>query len=147
MNPMRFLFALVSTAAVYAATLDSGLFSRLEYRSIGPTSMGGRICDVAGIPGDIATVYAASCSGGLWKTSNGGVTWTPIFEDQPVLSIGAIAVDPKNPAVIWWARAKQMRATAGRLATASPNRSMAGKHGATWGCRIRAASLASLSIG
>ena len=98
---MRFLIAFTSTAALYAATLDSSLFSRLEYRSIGPTSMGGRICDVSGIAGDISTVYAASCSGGLWKTINGGVTWKPIFEDQAVLSIGAIAIDPKNPEVIW----------------------------------------------
>ena len=98
---MRFLLAFAASAGLYAATIDSGLFSRLEYRSIGPTSMGGRICDVAGKPGDISTVYAASCSGGLWKTVNGGVTWKPIFENQAVLSIGAIAIDPKNPDVIW----------------------------------------------
>jgi photosystem II stability/assembly factor-like uncharacterized protein len=98
---MRIAFLFASTAALYAATLDSSLFSRLEYRSIGPTSMGGRICDVAGIPGDISTVYVASCSGGLWKTVNGGVNWKPIFENQSVLSIGAIAIDPKNPEVIW----------------------------------------------
>ena len=99
---MRFLLsAFLAVVGLHAATLDPALFSRLEYRSIGPTSMGGRICDVAGIPGDIATVYAASCSGGLWKTVNGGVNWKPIFENQAVLSIGAIAIDPKNPDVIW----------------------------------------------
>src|SRR5580692_7821972 len=56
-EPMRFALLFASTLALHAATLDSSLFSRLEYRSIGPTSMGGRICDVAGIPGDISTVY------------------------------------------------------------------------------------------
>lgn len=98
---MRTAFLFLSTAALYAASLDSSLFSRLEYRSIGPSSMGGRICDIAGIPGDISTVYVASCSGGLWKTTNGGVSWKPIFEHERVLSIGAIAVDPKNHDVIW----------------------------------------------
>lgn len=102
---MRFTsyLLLIPAACAFAATpaLDSSLFSRLEYRSIGPTSMGGRVCQVEGLPGDIATVYVASCSGGLWKTTNGGVTWKPIFENQPVLSIGAMAIDPKNPDVIW----------------------------------------------
>ena len=63
-------------------------FSRLEYRSIGPAIMGGRIADVEGVPGDASVVYVASASGGLWKTTNGGVTWKPIFERQGTLSIG-----------------------------------------------------------
>src|SRR5262245_59357873 len=101
---MRLLISLLlPTALSFAATpaIDSNLFSPLEYRSIGPSSMGGRICQVEGIPGDIATLYVASCSGGLWKTTNGGVTWKPIFDKQSVLSIGAMAIDPKNPEVIW----------------------------------------------
>ena len=67
-------------------------FSRLEYRSIGPAIMGGRIADVEGVPGDPNVVYVASASGGLWKTTNGGVKWTPIFERQGTLSIGDIAL-------------------------------------------------------
>src|ERR671922_21216 len=76
-------------------------FSRLEYRSIGPAIMGGRIADVEGVPGDANVVYVASASGGLWKTTNGGVTWKPIFERQGTLSIGDIALAPSNPDVVW----------------------------------------------
>ena len=76
-------------------------FSRLEYRSIGPAIMGGRIADVEGVPGDPNVVYVASASGGLWKTTNGGVTWKPIFERQGTLSLGDIALAPSNPDVVW----------------------------------------------
>src|SRR5215212_10048470 len=76
-------------------------FSRLEYRSIGPAIMGGRIADVEGVPGDANLVYVASASGGLWKTTNGGVTWKPIFERQGTLSLGDIALAPSNPEVVW----------------------------------------------
>src|SRR5688572_33065314 len=85
---------LASTAfAQNAGTAKSPMeeaFSRLEYRSIGPAIMGGRIADVEGIPGDPNVVYVASASGGLWKTTNGGVTWKPIFERQGTMSIGDI---------------------------------------------------------
>ena len=76
-------------------------FSRLEYRSIGPAIMGGRIADVEGVPGDTNVVYVASASGGLWKTTNGGVTWKPIFERQGTISLGDIALAPSNPEVVW----------------------------------------------
>ena len=75
--------------------------SRLEWRSIGPANMGGRIADVEGVPGDPNVVYVASASGGLWKTTNGGVKWTPIFEREGTISIGDIALAPSNPEVVW----------------------------------------------
>jgi len=76
-------------------------FERLEWRSIGPANMGGRIADVEGVPGEPNIVYVASASGGLWKTTNAGVTWKPIFERQGTLSIGDIALAPGNPDVVW----------------------------------------------
>ncbi|HET9526978.1 MAG TPA: hypothetical protein VFO99_12475 [Pyrinomonadaceae bacterium] len=76
-------------------------FSRLEWRSIGPANMGGRIADVEGVPGDPNVVYVASASGGLWKTTNGGVKWTPIFEREGTISNGDIALAPSNPEVVW----------------------------------------------
>ena len=79
---------------------DSAL-SRLEWRSIGPANMGGRVADVEGVPGDPNVVYVATASGGLWKTTNGGTTWKPIFERQGTISIGDIALAPGNPDVIW----------------------------------------------
>lgn len=76
-------------------------FSRLQYRSIGPAIMGGRIADIEGVPGDASVVYVASASGGLWKTTNGGVTWKPLFERQGTISIGDIALAPSNTEVVW----------------------------------------------
>src|SRR5678815_4896102 len=103
--PLIVICLLASTAlAQNGGTVKSPLeeaFSRLEYRSIGPAIMGGRIADVEGVPGDASVVYVASASGGLWKTTNGGVTWKPIFERQGTLSIGDIALAPSNPEVIW----------------------------------------------
>jgi photosystem II stability/assembly factor-like uncharacterized protein len=75
--------------------------ARLEWRSIGPAIMGGRTADVEGVPGDPNIVYVATASGGLWKTTNAGVTWKPIFERQGTISIGDIALAPGNPDVIW----------------------------------------------
>jgi photosystem II stability/assembly factor-like uncharacterized protein len=76
-------------------------FDSLEWRSIGPAIFAGRVADVEGIPGDPKVVYVASASGGLWKTVNGGISWRPIFERQGTLSLGDIAIDPRNPEVIW----------------------------------------------
>jgi photosystem II stability/assembly factor-like uncharacterized protein len=76
-------------------------FERLEWRSIGPANMGGRTADVESIPGNPNVVYVASASGGLWKTTNGGVTWKPIFERQGTISIGDVALAPSNPDVVW----------------------------------------------
>jgi photosystem II stability/assembly factor-like uncharacterized protein len=84
-----------------AADLNSELFERLEWRNIGPATMGGRITAIRGIPGDPALVYVATASGGLFKTVNAGTTWTPIFDHQNTISIGDMAVDPHNPDVVW----------------------------------------------
>jgi photosystem II stability/assembly factor-like uncharacterized protein len=78
-----------------------GALSSLAWRSIGPANMGGRVSDVEGIPGDPNTVFVATGSGGLWKTTNGGLRWTPIFEREGTISIGDIALEPGNPDVIW----------------------------------------------
>jgi len=76
-------------------------YERLEWRQIGPANMGGRTADVEGVPGDPSIVYVATASGGLWKTTNGGVRWTPVFERQGTISIGDIALEPGNPDVVW----------------------------------------------
>jgi photosystem II stability/assembly factor-like uncharacterized protein len=63
--------------------------------------MSGRIADVAVHPRRIGTWYVAAGSGGVWKTTNAGLTWTPIFDDQPSYSIGEVTLDPTNPEVVW----------------------------------------------
>jgi photosystem II stability/assembly factor-like uncharacterized protein len=72
----------------------------LKYRALGPAT-GGRVDRVAGVPGDPRVYYAASAAGGLWKSVDGGVTWKPIFDDQPVASASSIAVAPSDPNVLY----------------------------------------------
>ncbi len=73
----------------------------LEWRSIGPAEMGGRTVDIAAIPGDPSTVYFATASGGLWRTTNHGVTWSSIFESGGTLSLGAVALAPSDRNVVY----------------------------------------------
>jgi photosystem II stability/assembly factor-like uncharacterized protein len=72
-----------------------------RWRSVGPANMGGRVSDIAGHPNDPATFYVALGTGGLLKTTNYGTTWRFVFEDQPVASVGSVAVAPSKPEVVW----------------------------------------------
>ena len=75
--------------------------SGLSLRSIGPAVMGGRIADIAVSQTDKSTWYVAVGSGGLWKTSNSGITWKPVFDAQSSYSIGTVSIDPNNSNTIW----------------------------------------------
>ena len=75
--------------------------SGMKLRGIGPAVMGGRIADIAVSSANKNTWYIAVGSGGLWKTSNRGITWKPIFDDQKSYSIGTVTIDPNNPEVVW----------------------------------------------
>src|SRR3954468_13301802 len=75
-------------------------FKSLKYRLVGP-AWGGRVARVAGVPGDPLVYYAATASGGVWKSVDGGHAWRAIFDDQPVSSIGSIAVAPSDPNVVY----------------------------------------------
>ena len=76
-------------------------FDSLRFRSIGPAAMGGRIDDVEAVPGDPLTIYVATASGGLWKTTNKGTTWTSIFEHQPVATFGDVAIFGADPRILY----------------------------------------------
>src|SRR5574338_562469 len=79
--------------------VDTAVYQRLRYRYIGPE--GNRVTSVAGVPGDSNTYYAGAASGGLWKSTDGGIHWSPVFDAQPVSSIGAIAVAPSDANVVY----------------------------------------------
>jgi photosystem II stability/assembly factor-like uncharacterized protein len=81
--------------------LSSDTFSGLELRGIGPAQNSGRVVDIAIHPSDENTWYVAAACGGVWKTSNAGTTWTPIFDGEGSFSIGCIAIDPNDPHVVW----------------------------------------------
>jgi len=81
--------------------MSASTFAGLGLRSIGPALMSGRISDIAIHPHDQSTWYVAVGSGNIWKTTNSGTTWLPIFDDQGSYSIGCITLDPQNPETIW----------------------------------------------
>jgi photosystem II stability/assembly factor-like uncharacterized protein len=82
-------------------TDEEKAFASLEWRSIGPANMGGRIADIEGVAGNPYVVYVGTASGGIFKTTNGGNTWKPIFERENTISVGDIALEPGNPDVVW----------------------------------------------
>lgn len=84
-----------------AQQLDLSLFEGLKPRNIGPAGMSGRITAIDVDLSDPDIIYAGAASGGVWKSLNGGITWSAIFDEQPLQSIGAIAVNQQNPDVVW----------------------------------------------
>ena len=106
MKPSRFVLGiiiLVSAAALRAQTavrVDPSLYAGLRWRSIGPFRAG-RVNGVAGVPGQPNVFYAGSVGGGVWKTTNSGRSWFPVFDSQPIASIGAVAVAPSNSDIVY----------------------------------------------
>ena len=80
---------------------QGSLFRGLAWRSVGPVIQGGRVVDIENVPGEPFTFYVAYASGGLWLTKNNGDTFEPIFDRQPTIIMGDIALDPSNPKRIW----------------------------------------------
>ncbi|MBX6421231.1 MAG: hypothetical protein IRZ06_09530 [Nevskia sp.] len=91
---------LLFAAAAQAAGFDPAFFGALHWRMIGPFR-GGRVLAVAGVPGDGLHWYFGAVNGGVWETRDAGRTWTPIFDREPVQSIGALAVAPSDPNVLY----------------------------------------------
>lgn len=83
-----------------AAEESGGPLQNVKFRNLGPAAGGGRISAIAGIPGDPNTIYLGSCSGGVFKTVDSGLSWKAIFEKYPP-SIGSIAIAPSNPSLVW----------------------------------------------
>src|SRR5215470_7963855 len=96
-------YALLSPHAVaQEPKFDSDTISGLGARNIGSATMSGRISALAAVKENARlTVYIGAASGGVWKSVNGGTTYKPMFDKQPVQSIGAIAIDPQAPKTIW----------------------------------------------
>jgi len=104
MKSSRLLFGLV-LACVLALTLHAQRRGApqpdgLAFRFLGPV-VGNRVASIAGVPGDPSTYYAGAASGGVWKTTDGGIRWAPVSDSMPVAAIGALAVAPSDPSVVW----------------------------------------------
>jgi photosystem II stability/assembly factor-like uncharacterized protein len=100
LNSLLLIFVCFALAPLRAQSVSPDLYSGLRWRMIGPFR-GGRAVAAAGVPGDSNTFYFGAVDGGIWKTTNAGLTWIPIFDGQPVASIGAIAVALSDPKTIY----------------------------------------------
>jgi photosystem II stability/assembly factor-like uncharacterized protein len=97
------LAALVPSAPAQAQSVEaiSSAIGDLEWRNIGPVNMGGRVSAIAGIPGDSRTFWVGGADGGVWRTTNGGTTFEPQWQEEEAYSVGALAVASSDPNVVW----------------------------------------------
>ena len=91
---------LPASAAGQQAVADEDFMSEMEWRSIGPANMAGRVTDVEGIPGT-GTFFVVGATSGIWKTTNHGTTYRPVFDNERVISMGDLAISPSNPDIVW----------------------------------------------
>jgi photosystem II stability/assembly factor-like uncharacterized protein len=95
------LLVLVAAAPLGAQGLDSATLAGLRWRNVGPANFMGRVSDVAGIPGPSKTLFVAAAGGGIWKSTNNGQTWRPVFDDKRVISMGMLAIAPSDTMQVW----------------------------------------------
>lgn len=80
---------------------DHDVLKNLKFRNLGPAVAGGRVTSVTGVPGDPETYYVGAASGGVYKSTDGGTSWAPVFKNEATASIGDIALAPSNPNFVW----------------------------------------------
>ena len=100
MKKLFFLFVVISTT-VFAQQVDIKKLKGMKPRAIGPAGMSGRITAIDVVNSQPDIIYAGAASGGVWKSESGGIDWKPIFDEQPLQGIGAIAIQQSNPDVVW----------------------------------------------
>ncbi len=99
-----FFAALVLASAagtLGAQALDSTTIAGLRWRNVGNANFMGRLSDVVGIPGPSKTIFVAAAAGGIWKSTNNGNTWRPVFDDKRVISMGMLAIAPSDTMQVW----------------------------------------------
>jgi photosystem II stability/assembly factor-like uncharacterized protein len=96
------LLGLLACTAVFAQNIQLDRhFKNMKPRNIGPAGMSGRITSIDVVVNNPATMYVGAASGGVWKTTNSGHTWAPMFDEQPIQNIGSLAIQQSNPSVVW----------------------------------------------
>ena len=95
------LFLSIASHVLFSQDTTSELFHGMTPRNIGPAGMSGRVTTIDVVLSDPDIIYIGAAAGGVWKSTNSGHTWTPIFDDQPASSIGSIAIYQRNPSIIY----------------------------------------------
>lgn len=100
---MKYALALLALifSGMGVAQVDMDLFKGMNMREIGPGAMSGRVTSIDAVTDDPRIIYVGTASGGMWKSESGGLTWEPIFDDQPVMSIGSVHINQNNPSEVW----------------------------------------------
>ena len=98
---LSFCLSVLLTSTSWAQALNTNEFKNWKPRNIGPAGMSGRITAVDAVVANPNIIFIGAASGGVWKTENAGHSWTPVFDDQPLQNIGAIAIQQSNPQVVW----------------------------------------------
>lgn len=101
MKKLTILVCLLSLCLTSFAQIAEQILPQIPFRNLGPAFMSGRISDIAKDPQNNSTWYVAAASGNLWKTTNKGTTWDPIFDHYGAFSLGCITIDSQNPNVLW----------------------------------------------
>ncbi|MEZ4457433.1 MAG: hypothetical protein R2882_12940 [Gemmatimonadales bacterium] len=101
MKADRLSIALFATCLLATTAAAQGPFDGLHFRSIGPASPSGRIDDFAVLERDPRVFYVAAATGGIWKTTNGGITINPVFDNEGSGSVGAVAISPNDANLVW----------------------------------------------
>ena len=92
---------LIAGTALQAQQIKLEQLKNWKPRNIGPAGMSGRITAIDALVDNPNTIYLGAASGGVWRTDNAGNSWTPLFDDQPILNIGSIAIQQSNPSIVW----------------------------------------------
>ena len=100
-NYFLLLSGLILTCTISAQKVNWEQFKNWKPRNIGPAGMSGRITTIDAVVANPNIVYVGAASGGVWKTENGGQSWNPIFDEQPIQNIGSVAIQQSNPNVVW----------------------------------------------
>ncbi|HEY4322229.1 MAG TPA: hypothetical protein VGM77_13770 [Gemmatimonadales bacterium] len=101
LTPLLMLAAVSTLSAQLQTPIDSATLSAFKWRNIGPANTMGRVSDIVGIPSPSRTFFVAAAGGGIWKTTNGGVTFRPVFDNQRVVAMGMLAIAPSDTMQVW----------------------------------------------
>jgi photosystem II stability/assembly factor-like uncharacterized protein len=95
------LHSTLLASALGAQALDSATVAGMRWRTVGPANFMGRLSDVVGIPSPSKTIFVAAAGGGIWKSTNNGITWRPTFDDKRIISMGMLAIAPTDTQQVW----------------------------------------------
>ncbi len=98
---LTFILTLIFFTSINAQQVDTALFHGMRVRSIGPAGMSGRIASIDAVEPDHNIIFIGTATGGVWKSNNSGIDWKPVFDNEPVSSIGAVAIYQANPNIVW----------------------------------------------